>query len=350
MKLFSCPHCSERIYFENSQCLACGSSVVYEPRKSRFLLLGSPGGFSCRNAAECACNWSPGAKDEFCIACCLNRTIPNLDIVENRQRWIRIEEAKKRLVYSLLACRLEVVPKAHADDEVGIAFNLVEDDPNLAGQVMTGHDNGLITLNAAEADPAERERMRIQMGENYRTLLGHFRHEIGHYYWDRLIRDSRWLDPYRELFGDERSDYAQALQDHYNNGPPQGWQQNHISFYAASHPWEDWAETWAHYLHITDTLEMAHSLNIPLRRMDTQRGDELAETLEADADDGHRDFKVVLARWLALSEAANSINRCMGLQDFYPFVISPAVEAKLAFVHEVLGAAQHAQRQEPVAA
>lgn len=351
MKLFCCPHCASRVYFENSQCLACGRSVVYAPRQGRFLLLGEPDAFSCLNATECACNWTPDAKGQFCIACSLNRTIPNLAIAGNRERWISIEEAKKRLVYSLLSFELDVAPKSAPDDDYGIAFDIVENDPNLAGDVKTGHDDGLITLNAAEADPAAREKMRVQMGENYRTLLGHFRHEIGHYYWDRLIRDSNWLDPFRALFGDERSDYAQALQDHYGNGPPQGWQQSHISFYAASHPWEDWAETWAHYLHITDTLEMAHSLNIPLRGLDTARGGELAKELEVGGEDNEDgDFKVMLARWLALSEAANSINRCMGLQDFYPFVISPAVEAKLAFVHEVLSEAGQARRQEPVAA
>lgn len=349
MKLFACPNCQNRIYFENSRCLACGSLVVYSPRDG-FLLLGAPGGFSCLNADECACNWAPDAQGSFCIACSLNRTIPNLGIAGNPDRWTRIEDAKKRLVYTLLAFGLDVAPKAHPNDEAGIAFDFVETDPIL-GQVNTGHDeDGLITLNVAEADPAERERMRVEMGENYRTLLGHFRHEIGHYYWDRMIRDAHWLDAYRALFGEERTDYEQALRDHYEKGPPQGWQETHISFYAASHPWEDWAETWAHYLHITDTLEMAGSLNIPLERIDTERGDELVEELVERRTGAVSGFDVTLARWLSLSEAANSINRCMGLQDFYPFVISPQVEAKLAFVHDVLSEAGQARMRQPVAA
>lgn len=339
MKLFSCPACGQRLYFENSRCLACGRSLLYAPRRAEFLLADAPGAYSCLNASECACNWAADQEGGFCCACILNRTIPNLGIAGNRDRWIAIEGAKKRLVYTLLAFRLPVGPKARVGDEIGLAFDLIENDPNLPGVVRTGHDHGLITINVAEADPAERERMRQEMGENYRTLLGHFRHEVGHYYWDRLIRDSPRLDRFRAVFGDERADYAAALKRHYDQGPSQGWQENYISFYAASHPWEDWAETWAHYLHISDTLEMVDSLNIPLARIDTQRGEELAQDIARQDDtSGQRPepFEHVLAHWLALSEAANSINRCMGLQDFYPFVISRPVQKKLAFVHEVL--------------
>ncbi|MBX3569086.1 MAG: putative zinc-binding metallopeptidase [Rhizobiaceae bacterium] len=345
MKLFQCPNCGQRLYFENAQCLACGSAVLYDPATAGFLLAGSSDRFQCANATECDCNWVGEPGHPFCRACALNKTIPDLSIVDNRRRWSRIEKAKKRAVYSLLAFDLPLAAKAAPEDEVGVAFDFLA-DPIGAGpggeRILTGHDNGLITLNVAEADASRREKMRMEMGENYRTLLGHFRHELGHYYWDRLIRETVWLDAFRALFGDETHDYEQALNAHYAAGSPPDWQQRHISAYAASHPWEDWAETWAHYLHITDTLEMVRSLNMKLGQLDTVDPNQLAAgdpgsgAAAGGDDDGTRDFAKILERWLVLSEASNSINRCMGLPDLYPFVISPVAADKLRFVHELL--------------
>jgi hypothetical protein len=178
------------------------------------------------------------------------------------------------------------------------------------------------------------------MGENYRTLLGHFRHEIGHYYWDRLIRDDpEQLAAFRALFGDESADYEQALQAHYANGAPPDWQMRYISAYAASHPWEDWAETWAHYLHITDTLEMVKSLNMRLGQIETvdanahSRTDHGGGAAVGGGDQGSADLDTIIERWLVLSEASNSINRCMGLPDLYPFVISAPTVDKLRYLH-----------------
>lgn len=338
MKLFSCPSCGQRLYFENSRCLACNSEVLYDPASAGFVLLGGQN-FACQNADEALCNWvAPGA-DSFCRACSLNKTIPDLSIEGNRDRWIRVEAAKRRLIYALLSFGLEVKPKANPQDEDGIAFDFLA-DPIGGGpggeKILTGHDNGVITLNVAEADTVEREKMRISMGENYRTLLGHFRHEIGHYYWDRLIRDdAEWLDRFRAMFGDETVDYGQALQNHYANPPTPGWEQNHITAYAASHPWEDWAETWAHYLHIVDTLEMANALGMSISAMQAKAG-QLYMPGSGDEGTAAEGFDATLERWVVLSNASNSINRCMGLPDLYPFVISPNVAAKLAFVEELL--------------
>jgi hypothetical protein len=322
MKLFSCPLCGHRLYFENGQCLSCGSIVVYDPGAGQFALAGDEGRTACANAGECGCNWAATGRGPFCIACELNKTIPDLSVERNRDRWIEVEAAKRRAIYSLLAFGLEVGPKADGSEE-GLAFDFMGDPigPGAEGtHILTGHDNGLITLNVAEADPDERERRRAQMGETYRTLLGHFRHELGHYYWDRLIRDDpQRLARFRDQFGDESRDYEQALRDHYANGAPPGWQDSHITPYAASHPWEDWAETWAHYMHITDTLEMVHALGIPLGKLATDTGDDLP-----DGDAGQpplhsarsrqEPFETTLERWLVLSEASNSINRCMGLR------------------------------------
>jgi len=341
VKLFSCPSCGQRIYFENSRCLACSSDVLYDPDKVGFVLLGGQN-FACRNADEALCNWLASDAGSYCRACALNKTIPDLSIDGNRDRWIRVEAAKRRLVYSLLAFGLEVRPKQNPNEEAGIAFDFLG-DPIGGGpggeHVLTGHDNGVITLNVAEADSVEREKMRVSMGENYRTLLGHFRHEIGHYYWDRLIRDDQdRLQRFRDMFGDETADYEQALRDHYANPPAPGWGDNHITAYAASHPWEDWAETWAHYLHIVDTLEMAASLGMSISAMQAKAGQLYTPTGdEKDASTEAVPFEQTLDRWIVLSNASNSINRCMGLTDLYPFVISPNVAAKLSFVDTLLG-------------
>lgn len=348
MKLFSCPNCAARLYFENAQCLNCGSLVLYDPDAGSFVLTGAETA-ACANAAEYACNWVATTSSTFCRACALNKTIPDLSISGNHERWIRVEAAKKRAVYSLIAFGLPVGPKSGSGDERGLAFDFLA-DPLLGDQptgehVLTGHDNGLITLNVAEADSAERERRRAQMGENYRTLLGHFRHELGHYYWDRLIRDDPTrLERFHALFGDESANYDEALQRYYAEGAPPDWEVRHISAYAASHPWEDWAETFAHYLHITDTLEMVRALNIPLARLETDAGEDLPDSDKGQPPiEGHarrpEPFDRTLARWLVLSEASNNINRCMGLPDLYPFVISPVAAEKLAFVHELLSEA-----------
>jgi hypothetical protein len=347
MKLFNCPHCRHRLYFENARCLNCGSFVLYDPELSSFVLSGSDDVFLCANIDQCGCNWRAPEGERFCRACALNKTIPDLSIAGNRERWSRVEAAKKRAIYSLLAFGLPVRPKVGADDQAGLAFDFLADTVSgapVGERILTGHDNGLITLNVAEADSAEREKMRMMMGESYRTLLGHFRHELGHYYWDRLVRDdARWLERFRALFGDERADYAAALQRHYADGAPPDWQANHISAYAASHPWEDWAETWAHYLHITDTLEMMQALDLPLDRIKAaepyqSQGDAGRVLAEPDDAAAAKPFERILDGWLVLSEASNSINRCMGLPDLYPFVISPGAAGKLAFVHELLAA------------
>ena len=205
---------------------------------------------SCGNRdSPAACNWLMFAANPktHCVACRLNRTIPDLGDANNARYWRAIEAAKRRLVSQLVAMGLPVRSKIHDDPEKGVMFDFLRASPG-GPQVMTGHASGLITLNVEEADDAKREAIRHAMREPYRTLLGHFRHEIGHYYWDRLVWDTRWLEPFRQLFGDERASYAEALKRNYEQGPPAGWAQSYITSYATMHPWEDWAETWAHYM------------------------------------------------------------------------------------------------------
>jgi hypothetical protein len=233
-------------------------------------------------------------------------------------------------MYTLLNLRLPTAPKSR--DARGLAFEFLADQPG--AQTLTGHADGVITINLAEADDAERERRRRALGEPYRTLLGHMRHEVGHYYWDRLIDGTDRHGEFRALFGDERDDYEAALQRHYANGPAADWQTQFVSAYASAHPWEDWAETWAHYLHITDTLETAAACGVSIR---PRRRD---EPTMADAPAGAGTlagrFDRLIASWFPLTYLLNSLNRGLGIADAYPFVLSPPAIEKLRFVHETV--------------
>ncbi len=343
MKLYACGHCHQPLYFENSTCLHCLQTVGFDIAKlSMITLIGGGDGQwydvidpeqsyrFCRNAQHGTCNWifHPGQSGEFCMACSLNRTIPLLSSAENLSRWKRIEVAKHRLVYSLIRLHLPVRGKEGPEDE-GIAFDFMADlSPD--ERVMTGHHQGTITLNIEEADETERVRNKLDLGEKYRTLLGHFRHETGHYYWDLLIKDHQLLKKFRLLFGDEQQDYSRALENYYHTGAPGNWADHFISPYASSHPWEDWAETWAHYLHLMDTLETAWSFGIGIKPWEQQ---DLRADISRDPYDTAQ-FEKIIRLWLPLTFAVNSLNRSMGHPDFYPFVISPPVMDKLRFIHE----------------
>jgi hypothetical protein len=353
MKLFRCQNCGQVLYFENTRCERCSSSLGYLPQAVTVTALEPLGGVDwrplarpdssvrlCDNAVHGACNWliDTASPDAFCAACRHNRVIPDLSVGDNLLLWQKLEHAKHRLFYTLI--RLGLSAKTRMEDpEHGLAFDFLADSPEQTGpKVMTGHDNGLITIALEEADDAKRELRRTQMGEPYRTLLGHFRHEVGHYYWDVLVRDGGWLEECRTVFGDDTLDYGAALQSHYQNGPPANWQNNFVSAYATTHPWEDWAETWAHYLHIIDTLEMASAFGIRVQPR-IARDESLAAEIDLDPYQT-KDMAEIIDAWLPLTVAVNSLNQAMGNQDLYPFVLSPPVIAKLAFVHKVV----HARR------
>ena len=340
MQVFTCAACGQPLYFENFVCLGCNAPLGFIPdqgvlgtlrqdRPDRFTPFGTPAPVlrRCGNAEAGYCNWMvPEAGPDLCTACALNRTIPDLT-PENRARWQEVETARRRLVYALLRLRLPVDP-----DRLG--FDVLAERPS-APPVMTGHAEGLVTLALVEADPAEREKRREEMGEPYRSLVGHLRHEIGHFYWDLLVRDGGRLEEARQVFGDERADYATALERDYQDGPPAAWAETHVSTYATSHPWEDFAETWAHCLHIIDTLDTAQSFRIVV----APQGGTAAE-LEPGFDAyAESDMERLIALWLPLTYAVNSLNRSMGQPDLYPFVLSPAVIAKLGFVRRLIAGA-----------
>jgi hypothetical protein len=331
MKRFSC-RCGEQIFFENTECLACGTTIGFDPATHNLLsLLTIDGGVladsagrrfrHCKNRLDFSnCNWlvTVEDRDAYCVSCRLNRTIPNLTAPANQEYWNSLEVAKRRLLFSLLELGLPIQSKARGWP-FGLAFDFIEDrrgNPAVEEErVVTGHEGGIITINVTEADDVLRAMARKHMNEQYRTLLGHLRHESGHYYFDYLINDDDALNAFRSLFGDERSDYDAALEGYYGSGPAADWRDRHLSAYAAAHPHEDWAETWAHYLHITDCLQTAAAHE--LIRLDDE-----PFLVETWMDDWRR-FAVVL----------NELNRSMGLRDAYPFVINDVVTEKLRFIH-----------------
>ncbi len=357
MKLFSCNHCQNLLFFESVSCVRCGRPVAYLPDRGFMsaveplagaadgrLLATAPSAQgahyrACRNELEHGvCNWAVPAEDPepYCRACRLNTVIPNLSAPGAKEAWQRLEAAKRRLLYTLLDLGLPVESKAE-NPAGGLAFAFLADDPAHGQKVYTGHSEGLVTINIAEADDPARERARVEMGEPYRTVLGHFRHEIGHHYWERLVKGSaRFEGPFRALFGDERADYAAAQRRHYGDGPPADWPRRFVSAYASMHPWEDWAETWAHYLHMTDTLETARAHGLALKPSPAT-GSARLQTLRVGRLDLHS-FEDLTTGWVPLTLALNDLNRSMGLPDVYPFVLPEPAMAKLRFVHDVIEA------------
>ncbi len=341
MKIFHCDRCEGLVYFENTQCFGCGSRLAFLPDVAdlgsveptddgTWLRKGIKYRLCANYAGHGVCNWAVPESDPepFCRSCRLNRVIPDLSVPGNLNAWAKLEIAKRRLVYSLLQLGLPVDSKE--EHFGGLAFEFLADD-SPGKPILTGHANGVITLNIAEADDTERERRRVSLNEPYRTLLGHFRHEVGHYYWDLLVSESPRLAAFRQLFGDERASYADALKRYYEQGPAVNWNDRFISAYASCHPWEDWAETWAHYLHMTDSIETSLACGLTLR---PRRADE--PKLEPGKIAGTSSFDRLMEAWYPLTHLMNILNRGLGLQDGYPFVIPPAAVEKLRFVHETI--------------
>jgi hypothetical protein len=304
----------------------------------------------CANrSTPAACNWLVSDLDKIelteglCIACRLNRTIPDLSVPENGVLWGRIEMAKRRLVSLLLALEIPLASK-NQDPERGLAFDFLR-SPAGGPRVLTGHAGGLITLNIEEAQASTRERIRENLNEPYRTVLGHLRHEVGHYYWDRLISCTPWIHEFRRLFGDERADYGEALERHYAGGPPSDWPARFVSSYASSHPWEDWAETWTHVLHMADTLTTAISFGLNPRQLDVEIDGFPREALYQPDEPEAARFLNFFNSWIRLTVVMNEMSKGMGLPDFYPFTVPQPVVAKLHFIFVVTRAERDRLRQ-----
>lgn len=360
MRIFRCETCGNPLFFENVRCLKCESELAFLPGRLALCAVepapDQPDGVLRRKASgsrppgkrlyrHCqnhttwqACNFAVSADDAnpLCVSCRQTRVLPDLTVPGNRERWLRIEAAKRRLFYTLAKLGLAAVDPAPGQAD-GPAFQFLADVPGQ--QVMTGHLNGVITLNVSEADDDERVRRRLALHEPYRTLLGHLRHESGHYHWDRLIRDGGRIEAFRQIFGDESIDYSQALAQHYaNGGTPANWQEKHVSAYATAHPWEDWAETWAHYLHMVDLLETAASYNTRLvvPGAQSEDNDEVVNPFAGETTD----FNQLVEQWVPVTLLLNSLNRSLGQDDAYPFALTAGALAKLRFVHDVIAQAR----------
>jgi hypothetical protein len=331
MRAFSCPICGRLVIFESLRCLHCGHELGFDWEPRQLVALHDRP--YCAGRRLTSCNGLVRQDGDWCQSCALTRTRPDDGDGEALERFASAEQAKRRLIFELLELGLPVAGRR--EREGGLAFDFLS---SAREPVSTGHADGVITLDLAEADAAERERRRDSLGEPYRTVLGHLRHEIAHYYQDLLAPEgSAARDECREIFGDDREDYAAAMARHYEDGAPAGWERRHVSAYATMHPWEDWAETFAHYLHIRDTLQTAEAYGV---RVD---GPQVATTdlapLHSDPDAPAPDIEALMAAWLPLTYALNAINRSMGAADVYPFVLTSEVQRKLAFVDRCVRAA-----------
>ena len=338
--------CGERLFFPNSSCLSCGAACGYEPASGKVISIGQGAKQSptasewrrCQNyEAHAGCNWLVHESDHhsFCRACRLNRVIPNLESEINQKRWREIESAKRLVVAQLIRLGLPVASKVSEDLSCGLLFDFL--DPELADTpVITSHAEGVITLNIAEADDDHRERVRNQLNEPVRTLAGHFRHELGHHYWDRLIANTPLLMEFRRVFGDESTDYAAALSAHYEGDASPEVPQEHVSFYAGSHPWEDWAETWTHYLMLDEARNVAHSYGIVSSQLASYKQWLQADDLTDGDSTDSAEFVTWLNEWTSLAVVLNEMARALGHRDFYPFALTQAVARKLYFIHRVI--------------
>ena len=337
MRAFQCGVCAAELFFENSVCVTCGSAVGYSRERGTMVAVSAERPI-CANLNRCGCNWiaDPTSAVGLCFSCRLTRTRPaDGDMVGLSQYWVA-EAAKRRLVFGLDELEL---PIKISDGSIGLAFDLLSSSHS---KIMTGHQNGIITLDLAESNDAHREALRASMDEPYRTVLGHFRHEIGHYYCELLALAPGRREEFRALFGDETTSYEEALQRHYSGGADRDWQDRFISAYATMHPLEDFAEVFGHFLHIADTLQTAAEFGL-MSQPESGSDAPSLQGISAKPRIGllQTPMAEVIARiWLPLTKGLNQINRSMGKPDLYPFVLAGPVIAKLSFVADLVGNAE----------
>ncbi|MCA2013282.1 putative zinc-binding peptidase [Cereibacter sphaeroides] len=326
MRRFACPSCQSEVFFANTACLSCGTQLIYAPGEG--FAPSTEGALACANRDVIGCNWAAEGEGGLCLSCQHTSVVPDLSVEGHAEAWAKIEAAKRPLIRALHHLGL---PLTDADQRPAPVFEFKADPlDEAAPRVLTGHANGTITLNIAEADDASREATRAAMGEPYRTLAGHFRHEVAHHYEDVLTEGHPdRLAALRQVFGDETLDYAEALQRHYAEGAPAGWEQSFISSYATAHPWEDFAETWAHVLHVLDGLETARAFGLVPADLPRDLPGLAALPMQRLAE-----------AWIDLSVALNAVNQAMGHETFYPFVLTPTVIAKMEAIRSLIATGQ----------
>lgn len=369
MQIFHCT-CGNRLFFESTQCVACGAEVGWCEacrRMTTLAPLGEGAGYRCSHAdcqstlqkchnfaVENVCNRlfapeplaagataddAPGkiSAEALCGACRLNDTIPDLSVPVHRVKWARLEAAKRRLLNTIDRLGL---PYAAVEPRLSFDFKADVEPPandwrNAGAKeiVYTGHAKGKITINIREADDAVREKLRVKFHEAHRTLIGHFHHEIGHYYWQLLVQGRREKE-FIQLFGDHKAPpYAEAMAAYYENGPRPDWQTSYISAYATAHPWEDFAETFALYLDMATVLDTAHHLFKSVR-----------------VNFRSRTAAPLVARYQEVGVLVNEFNRSVGLIDLVPEVIAAPVVAKLELIHKIVKGAAKPPRARRTAA
>ena len=324
MKRFHC-RCGAQLFFENHRCLKCGLDVGFDPQLMIMVPVDGETAVYCGNWSDHGvCNWlrPRDNSNHLCAGCQFNRTIPDLTLSNNLKRWASIEQAKKRLFFTLMELRLPLESGWQSPSK-GLLFDFLDDERSQPGHysgsfVTSGFCDGVVTLNVLEADDAARAAMQSEMLEPYRTLIGHFRHESGHYYWSLVSEDVESTTMFKGVFGDPKADYATALRRYYHDGPSCDWHSSFISTYATSHPLEDWAETWSHYLYIFDALQTAR-----------------AQGLITDAVEEMTIAERIVC-WRELSIVLNEMNRSVGGSDAYPFSIGEGVTHKFEAVEEVI--------------
>jgi hypothetical protein len=324
MRPFACGTCGSLVFFENFRCLTCDSELGFD-RACAELVVRPDDHPRCANHDLADCNWLAEPTGPLCGSCALTRTRPADGDTAALAAFAATEAAKRRLVFQL--------DHLHLSTD-GLAFDLLSSQVE---PVTTGHADGVVTIDLAEGSDPHREAMRVQLAEPYRTLLGHLRHEVGHYYWTVLVEAGGRLETFRELFGDERADYGEALEKHYATADDRSWTETHISNYAAAHPWEDWAETFAHYLHIRDTMQTAHAWGIHTSGPDIDLDVAWNARLAVDPIDTVTSFDEMTRAWIAFTFAMNAVNDSMGLGPLYPFALNDTVQQKLRFVHDAVG-------------
>lgn len=314
MRIYRCPFCAADLYFRNLIC-TCGQQVALDPAADQFVPLAA----GCANRELIDCNWVAPEPGALCVACDTTEVIPDLSPEGNTQLWADAEAAKRWVLIGLY--RLGWFKRDTPRPEFRF---LAEQTSSGETPVVMGHADGVVTINIAEADPVIRTRRRQALDEDYRTLIGHMRHELAHFLFWVLQDNSAFLAAFRALFGDETADYGVALEAYYSDGAPSDWQSRFITAYASAHPHEDWAESVAHLLHLVDILDSAAATGLALDSVGPPAPDPY---LQEDSD-------ALIAQAMEYALALNHINRSMGIADLYPFVVNTPAREKLAFVHD----------------
>ncbi|MDN6322523.1 MAG: putative zinc-binding metallopeptidase [Halomonas sp.] len=314
MRVFANPVGSGSLWFDNLA-TADGTPVAYDPQARAFVPMPP----FCINREIIGCNWIAPEEGAFCRSCAMTALAPDPSIPNAMQNWAKTEAAKRWV--------LDNLGRWHwfrpEDPGAPPVFHLLAEG---RAPVPMGHVEGVVTISVAEVDPVLVTTRREALEEPYRTMIGHMRHEIAHMLWWRLSLREDFLVAFREMFGDERQDYTAALQRHYNDGPPPSCKYSFLTTYASAHPHEDWAETAAHLLHLTDIADSFAASNLSSPELPSHQWEPYAEP------DAERLIYVAAE----LTVGVNHVNRSMGLPDLYPFVLSEAARHKLAFVHDWL--------------